>query len=52
MVQTGTACRNAKLNMKSACDGIVEADQNIASKMEIQILTNSLRIESILVLKF
>jgi hypothetical protein len=32
MVQTGTACRNAKLNMKSACDGIVEDDQEYSFK--------------------
>ena len=32
MVQTGTACRNAKLNMKSACDGVVEDDQEYSFK--------------------
>ena len=26
MVQVGTACRNAKVNFKAACDGIVDAD--------------------------
>ena len=32
MVQTGTACRNAKLNMKSACDGVVEDDLEYSFK--------------------
>ena len=32
MVQTGTACRNAKLNMKSACDGVVENDLEYSFK--------------------
>jgi len=35
MVALGTACRNAKLNVKEACDGIVDKDETYKScKME------------------
>ena len=35
MVALGTACRNAKINVKEACDGVVEADPTYKScKME------------------
>lgn len=35
MVALGTACRNAKINVKEACDGIVEKDEAYKScKME------------------
>lgn len=35
MVALGTACRNAKLNVKEACEGIVEKDAEYKScKME------------------
>ncbi len=35
MVALGTACRNAKLNVKEACDGIVQPDEVYKScKME------------------
>ena len=35
MVALGTACRNAKINVKEACDGIVEKDETYKScKME------------------
>ena len=35
MVALGTACRNAKINVKEACDGVVEKDETYKScKME------------------
>jgi len=35
MVALGTACRNAKINVKEACEGVVEADEVYKScKME------------------
>jgi len=35
MVAIGTACRNAKLNVKEACDGVVDKDEAYKScKME------------------
>lgn len=35
MVALGTACRNAKLNVKEACEGVVEKDEEYKScKME------------------
>jgi len=35
MVALGTACRNAKINVKEACEGIVEKDEAYKScKME------------------
>jgi len=35
MVALGTACRNAKINVKEACDGVVEKDEAYKScKME------------------
>jgi len=35
MVALGTACRNAKINVKEACEGVVEKDETYKScKME------------------
>ena len=35
MVALGTACRNAKLNVKEACEGVVQPDETYKScKME------------------
>ena len=35
MVALGTACRNAKINVKEACEGVVQADEAYKScKME------------------
>ena len=35
MVALGTACRNAKLNVKEACEGVVQQDEEYKScKME------------------
>ncbi len=35
MVALGTACRNAKLNVKEACEGVVQPDESYKScKME------------------
>ncbi len=35
MVALGTACRNAKINVKEACEGVVQADEVYKScKME------------------
>ena len=35
MVALGTACRNAKINVKEACEGVVENDETYKSfKME------------------
>jgi len=35
MVALGTACRNAKINVKEACDGVVDKDEAYKScKME------------------
>ena len=35
MVALGTACRNAKLNVREACDGVVDKDETYKScKME------------------
>ncbi len=35
MVALGTACRNAKLNVKEACEGVVDKDEEYKScKME------------------
>jgi len=35
MVALGTACRNAKINVKEACEGVVEPDPEYKScKME------------------